>query len=98
MAARGVLRSASSDRMLRLRDGRSLSARLWPGSGEPLVLLHGLLDCRQGWEPLAASTRRPCIAFDLPGFGRSDLPSRPRISAYAEDVPPGSAVSGWPRR
>jgi len=30
--------------------------------------------------------RRPCFAVDLPGFGDSDLPTRNRISAYAEDV------------
>jgi pimeloyl-ACP methyl ester carboxylesterase len=29
---------------------------------------------------------RPCYAFDLPGFGDSDCPTRNRISAYAEDV------------
>ena len=97
MAAHRLLRSAPSDRTLRLQDGRRLSARLWPGCGEPLVLLHGLLDCREGWEPLAASTPRPCIAFDLPGFGRSDLPSRPRISAYAEDVLAGLGQFGVDR-
>jgi pimeloyl-ACP methyl ester carboxylesterase len=50
------------------------------------VLLHGLLDDSEGWAGLALDTRRPCIAIDLPGFGGSDLPLRPRISAYAEDV------------
>jgi len=49
-------------------------------------MLHGLLDSAQGWEAFASSTARPCIAFDLPGFGRSDRVAHPRISAYAADV------------
>jgi pimeloyl-ACP methyl ester carboxylesterase len=69
-----------------LPDGRHLRVRVWPGSGRPLVLLHGLLDDSIGWGRLAADTRRPAIAIDLPGFGGSDLPKRPRISAYADDV------------
>src|SRR4051812_48234278 len=69
-----------------LPDGRSLGARRWPGTGTPLVLLHGLLDSCEGWDAVVDATQRPCLAIDLPGFGRSDLPSRPRVSAYAEDV------------
>jgi pimeloyl-ACP methyl ester carboxylesterase len=34
----------------------------------------------------ARALDQPAIAIDLPGFGRSDLPTRPRLSAYAEDV------------
>lgn len=69
-----------------LPDGRALGVRAWPGEGEPLVLLHGLLDSAAGWDELARTTARPCYAIDLPGFGRSSAPSRPRFSAYAEDV------------
>lgn len=69
-----------------LADGRRLTARRWPGRGAPLVLLHGLLDSCDGWQGVCAATARPCVAVDLPGFGGSDLPSRPRISAYADDV------------
>jgi len=69
-----------------LPDGRRVSVECWPGDGAPLVLLHGLLDCAMGWRHLAAAMRRPCFAVDLPGFGDSDLPTRNRISAYAEDV------------
>jgi pimeloyl-ACP methyl ester carboxylesterase len=53
------------------------------------VLLHGLLDDSEGWTSLAMDTPRPCFAIDLPGFGGSELPLRPRISAYAEDVAAG---------
>jgi pimeloyl-ACP methyl ester carboxylesterase len=45
-----------------------------------------LLDCAEGWDSVARAARRPSVALDLPGFGASDLPVRPRISAYAEDV------------
>jgi pimeloyl-ACP methyl ester carboxylesterase len=69
-----------------LPDGRRLSLECWPGDGAPLVLLHGLLDCGLGWRHLAEVMRRPCYAFDLPGFGDSDCPTRNRISAYAEDL------------
>jgi pimeloyl-ACP methyl ester carboxylesterase len=71
---------------LPLVDGRTVRARCWPGHGRPLVLLHGLLDDSEGWARLARDTHRPCHAIDLPGFGGSDLPTRPRISAYAEVI------------
>jgi len=72
-----------------LPDGRRLRVRCWPGRGRPLVLLHGLFDDAEGWDALARDTRRPCYAVDLPGFGGSQGPTRPRISAYAEDVVAG---------
>lgn len=50
------------------------------------MLLHGLLDSSEGWDALARTTHRPCIAIDLPGFGGSDLPHEPRIGAYADAV------------
>jgi len=70
-------------------DGRRLRVRCWPGRGRPLVLLHGLFDDAEGWDALARDTRRPCYAVHLPGFGGSQGPTRPRISAYAEDVVAG---------
>jgi pimeloyl-ACP methyl ester carboxylesterase len=66
--------------------GRRLSLECWPGFGPPLVLLHGLLDGAGGWKHLSEVLDHPCYAFDLPGFGESDRPTRNRISAYAEDV------------
>jgi len=78
--------AAASVRRVRLADGRHLTLRSWSGGGTPLVLLHGLLDSAEGWDVVARQATCPCIAFDLPGFGDSDLPTRPRISAYAEDI------------
>lgn len=74
---------------VRLSGGRRLRVRQWEGTGRPLVLLHGLLDDSEGWNQLARDTHRPCLAIDLPGFGGSDLPTRPRISGYAEAVVEG---------
>ncbi len=76
-------------RDLGLDGGRRLRIRAWPGRGHPLVLLHGLLDDSEGWAQLASGTQRPAIAIDLPGFGGSTLPSRARVSAYAEAVVEG---------
>jgi pimeloyl-ACP methyl ester carboxylesterase len=71
---------------LRLHDGRGLCVRSWPGPGDPVVMLHGLLDSSEGWTDVAE--RLPCarIAVDLPGFGYSDPPLRGSIPDYARDV------------
>jgi pimeloyl-ACP methyl ester carboxylesterase len=46
------------------------------GTGEPLVLIHGIGSRWQVWDPvLAALTeQREVIALDLPGFGASSMP------------------------
>ena len=48
-------------------------ARHRTGSGEPLVLLHGIGESVVGWRPVqdALSEDYDVIAVDLPGFGRS---------------------------
>lgn len=60
--------------------------RDWPGEGRPIVLLHGLLASGDDWRGLTGALPYRCLAVDLPGFGGSDPPARPRFSAYAEDV------------
>lgn len=69
-----------------LAGGRRLGLRVWEGYGTPVVLVHGLLDCALGWEPYAQRTSRRLVAVDLPGLGGSDLPTRARLSAYADDL------------
>ena len=66
--------------------GRRVTVRTWDGDGDPLVLLHGLLDSSEGWADLVRRTERPCLAIDLPGFGGSSLPFRPHLDYYADDV------------
>ncbi|MGV9696653.1 alpha/beta fold hydrolase [Streptomyces sp. NPDC003470] len=43
------------------------------GSGEPLLLLHGIGHHRQAWDPVVdiLATEREVTAVDLPGFGQS---------------------------
>ncbi|MEV5472646.1 alpha/beta fold hydrolase [Streptomyces sp. NPDC003631] len=52
------------------------------GSGEPLLLLHGIGHHRQAWDPVVdiLATERDVIAVDLPGFGAS--PALPDGLAY----------------
>ena len=58
------------------------------GSGEPLVLIHGLGGSRRIWEPVfdRLAAERDVIAVDLPGFGES--PRSP------DGVPPTPANLG----
>jgi len=58
------------------------------------VALHGLFDCSLGWKHVAAATRRPCVAFDLPGFGRSGMPAENRFASYARDILCGLDILG----
>ncbi|MFI7400379.1 alpha/beta fold hydrolase [Streptomyces sp. NPDC049541] len=62
------------------------------GSGEPLLLLHGIGHHRQAWDPVVdiLATERDVIAVDLPGFGAS--PALPDGLAY--DLPTTTAVFG----
>ena len=76
---------------------RTLQARVWPGDGDPVVFLHGIFASSEAWTEVCSSLDRPCIAFDLPGFGGSDLPSAPDVSAYAEDIAAGVDALGLSR-
>jgi pimeloyl-ACP methyl ester carboxylesterase len=46
------------------------------GSGDPLVLMHGIGSHWQVWEPVLPmlTARHDVIAVDLPGFGDSPMP------------------------
>ena len=82
---------------LLLANGRRLSVHRWPGMGDPVVILHGLLDSSEGWTSLCERISVPVLAFDLPGFGRSDPSPRGSISGYARDVAEGLAMLGVER-
>ncbi|MFD7710512.1 alpha/beta fold hydrolase [Streptomyces sp. NPDC059785] len=62
------------------------------GTGEPLLLLHGIGHHRQAWDPVVdiLATERDVIAVDLPGFGAS--PALP--DGLAHDLPTVSGVLG----
>ena len=82
--------------LVQLPDGRQLGFRRWGSHGPTFVLLHGLLDSSAGWHELARCLPHRCVAFDLPGFGASDQPTRPRLSAYADDLAEAIRILGLP--
>jgi pimeloyl-ACP methyl ester carboxylesterase len=97
-AARPVEARRADVVSLRLRDGRALCVRRWPGTGEgTLVLLHGQLDSSEGWERLRDAPMCARIAFDLPGFGCSDAAPRGTIAGYARDIADGLEILGIER-
>lgn len=61
------------------------------GTGPPLVLLHGFTGSTETWTPLCAAldTRFTTIAVDLPGHGRSSVPTDPArfaLTRFADDL------------
>ncbi|MET8246853.1 alpha/beta fold hydrolase [Streptomyces sp. NPDC005202] len=62
------------------------------GSGEPLLLLHGIGHHRQAWDPVVhlLAAERDVIAVDLPGFGAS--PALP--DGLRHDLPTMNAALG----
>lgn len=62
------------------------------GSGEPLVLIHGLGHSRHGWSPVLESleSRHEVLSLDLPGFGEAPplaagvVPSVPALADAVE--------------
>jgi len=75
-------------RWLRIR-GRAVNA-IDIGDGPPVVLVHGLGGNWQNWLeviPALAANGLRAIAFDLPGFGYSEMPAEPiSIPGYGETV------------
>lgn len=71
--------ATSSDRWIETEHGK-LFARVWVPSAEPndstILLFHDSIGCVELWrdfpEQLAVATRRPVVAYDRLGFGRSD--------------------------
>ncbi|NHN57159.1 alpha/beta hydrolase [Calidifontibacter sp. DB0510] len=61
------------------------------GSGQPVVLIHGIGHRRQAWQrvPDMLAQRYDVIAIDLPGFGESPMPQKPAntsVRSYVEQV------------
>ncbi len=56
-------------------DGVSTFFRRVPGEGPPAVFVHGVPVHSEDWMPFLERMSGPAIAFDLPGFGRSERPS-----------------------
>ena len=80
----------TEDAHLELHGGRTYLRRWQPAIVEgatPILLLHDSLGSVEQWHgfpaQLAQRLRRPVIAYDRPGFGRSSPPGRRCISAPA---------------
>jgi pimeloyl-ACP methyl ester carboxylesterase len=58
------------------------------GSGPAVVLVHGITQCRQMWDPLVAdlATDHTVIAIDMRGHGESSLASTYDAPSMAHDV------------
>ncbi|WP_225812245.1 alpha/beta fold hydrolase [Streptomyces spinosus] len=71
------------------RDGVRLSCRDWGGTGQPIVLLHGLAGHAGEWDMLAGrlSSRYRVVAVDQRGHGASERhPQDVSRAAYVADV------------
>ena len=68
------------------------------GSGEPLVLVHGLTHRRQAWYPVLdeLAVHREVILVDLPGHGALARPGRPTAGPSPDVL--RDDVQGVPRR
>lgn len=69
-----------------------------PGSGAPILLLHGFSDSADTWRPVLRELARrgqQAVAVDLPGFGRADDlapgPVLPQLDAFVADLVRGLA-------
>lgn len=71
-------------------DGIGTRVRERAGSGTPTVFVHGNPTSSTDWIPFLERLDGPAIAFDLPGFGRSERPDPARfdhsLGAYADFV------------
>lgn len=60
-------------------DGIRTFVRELPGEGPPTVFVHGNPTNSADWLPFLGAMEGPAIAFDLPGFGRSERPAGDRF-------------------
>jgi pimeloyl-ACP methyl ester carboxylesterase len=69
-------------------DGIRTFLRERAGEGPPVVFVHGNPTSSRDWVPFMERLEGPALAFDLPGFGRSERPDPARfdhsLSAYAD--------------
>src|SRR4051812_43057736 len=81
-------------------DGRDVHVVDTGGDGPPLLFIHGLGGVWQNWLltiPAFMRTHR-CVAFDLPGFGQSEMPagelSIPAFARTADQVCEALGIDG----
>ncbi|HET6815701.1 MAG TPA: alpha/beta hydrolase [Mycobacteriales bacterium] len=76
-----------------------LAATRWPGSGTPVVLLHGLSSQRRFWNLVVPSLAGlPVLALDQRGHGGSDRPAEGYdVGDAAGDLAAAFDAIGWSR-
>lgn len=81
---------AAGEREVRLPDGRRLAyAEYGDPNGTPVLYFHGFPNSRLNAAPGDDAARRRrvrLIAFDRPGFGRSDFQRRRTIRGWVDDI------------
>ena len=66
--------------------GGSLRVATWPGTGTPVLAIHGITSSSRSWPLLAQHLDQPVVAPDLRGRGRSNqLPGPVGLLAHADD-------------
>ncbi len=65
-------------------DGVSTFFRRVQGDGPPAVFVHGNPTHSEDWQPFLEWMEGPALAFDMPGWGRSDHPPAPAFD-YSMD-------------
>lgn len=80
-------------------DDIRLGATRWPGTGTPVVLLHGLASQRRFWNLVVPHlSGRPLLAIDQRGHGDSDRPDTSYdLTAVATDLAIALDAVGWSR-
>ena len=80
-------------------DDIRLGATRWPGSGTPIVLLHGLASQRRFWNLVVPHlTGSPVLAIDQRGHGDSDRPQTSyELTEIANDLAIALDAIGWSR-
>jgi pimeloyl-ACP methyl ester carboxylesterase len=80
--------------------GAAINVTEW-GAGPPVLLLHGNPDSSVMWDDVASrlGARFHCIAPDLPGFGRSEVPDgyTPSLTGMARFVDEFLTAADVPR-
>ena len=66
--------------------GGSLRVASWPGSGDPVLAIHGITSSSRSWPYVAEALDNVLLAPDLRGRGRSNhLPGPVGLAQHAED-------------
>lgn len=65
-----------------------LAVQTRPGTGQPLLLIHGFTDCGASFDLLAPHLANPLVIPDLPGHGASPPMARMTLEALADSLAP----------